>query len=84
MSNLILFATDGCHLCEQAQQLIFSVLGRTVAEVDIADRPDLLDRYAVRIPVLRRVDSGEELDWPFAAADVSALAGNLPFESSGF
>ena len=73
MSNLILFATDSCHLCEQAQRLIYSALGQTVTEVDIADRPDLLDRYAVRIPVLRRVDSGEELDWPFVAADILAL-----------
>ena len=76
MSNLILFSTEGCHLCEQAQRLIYSVLGQTVPEVDIADRPDLLDHYAVRIPVLHRMDSGEELDWPFAAADVLALAEN--------
>ena len=76
MSNLILFATAGCHLCEQAQRIICSALGQTVAEVDIADRSDLLDCYAVRIPVLRRVDSGEELDWPFAIADVLALVGH--------
>ena len=76
MSNLILFATDGCHLCDQAQRLIYSALGRTVAEIDIAERAELLDRYAVRIPVLKRVDSGEELDWPFVAAEVLALAGD--------
>ena len=76
MSNLILYATAGCHLCEQAQCLISNTLGKTVAAVDIADRPDLLDRYAVRIPVLRRVDSGKELDWPFAAADILALTGD--------
>ena len=73
MSDLILFATEGCHLCEQAQRSIYKALGKTVAEIDIADRPDLMDRYAIRIPVLRRVDSGEELDWPFAAVDVLAL-----------
>ncbi|MGB5062546.1 MAG: glutaredoxin family protein, partial [Candidatus Competibacter sp.] len=36
-----------------------------------------LERYGVRIPVLRRLDTGNELDWPFDAAGVRCLLGNL-------
>ena len=39
----------------------------------IADDAELLEQYGVRIPVLRRVDTGEELDWPFDAAAVRRL-----------
>lgn len=61
---LMLYMTEGCHLCEQAQTEIIRALGEPAHEVDIADDSALLERYEVRIPVLRRAD-GEELGWPF-------------------
>lgn len=33
--------------------------------VDIAQSEELVERYGTRIPVLRRNDTGAELDWPF-------------------
>ena len=33
--------------------------------VDIAQSEALVERYGTRIPVLRRNDTGAELDWPF-------------------
>ena len=33
--------------------------------VDIAQSEELVGRYGTRIPVLRRNDTGAELDWPF-------------------
>lgn len=33
--------------------------------IDIASADDKFDRYALRIPVLRRTDNGAELNWPF-------------------
>ena len=45
----------------------------TFRSVEIADDEDLLERYGVRIPVLRRLDTGEELDWPFDVAAVRRL-----------
>ena len=33
--------------------------------VDISEDAQLMERYGIRIPVLRRAD-GEELNWPFA------------------
>lgn len=70
---LILYVTSGCHLCEQAQRLIGSVLGFAVTEVDIVEDDSLLARYGERIPVLRRIDTGAEIDWPFNAQQVQQL-----------
>ena len=33
--------------------------------VDIAQSEELVERFGTRIPVLRRSDTGQELDWPF-------------------
>ncbi|KAB2936348.1 MAG: glutaredoxin family protein [Candidatus Contendobacter sp.] len=70
---LALYATGGCHLCEQADTLIRAVATVAFRTVEIADDEDLLERYGVRIPVLRRLDTGEELNWPFDAAAVRRL-----------
>ncbi len=43
--------------------------GLLVELVDIAESEVLSERYGLRIPVLRRIDTGEELDWPFDDAD---------------
>jgi|TARA_A200000159_G_scaffold71822_1_gene66681 hypothetical protein len=39
--------------------------------IDISSDPLLVEKYGVRIPVLRHFDLGEELGWPF---DEDALA----------
>ena len=39
--------------------------GLLVELVDITEPDDLTEAYGLRIPVLRRVDTGAELDWPF-------------------
>jgi len=73
VSQLVMYSTLGCHLCEQAQRVVVAALGHTVAERDIVDDPQWLTRYEVRIPVLQRLDNGAELDWPFDAEGVRAL-----------
>lgn len=65
--TLWLYATSACHLCEQAEALL-QRLGWSVETVEIADDEALLERYGTRIPVLRHVQTGRELDWPFDAA----------------
>jgi hypothetical protein len=77
MNQLLLYVTDSCHLCEQAQQVIVTALGRPVAEVDIITDDELLERYGVRIPVLRELSSGAELDWPFGHDQVVAFTENF-------
>ncbi len=68
--GLVLYGTLGCHLCEQAETLIQSVTDAGVSVVEIADDSELLERYAVRIPVIKRTDTGVELGWPFDAAAI--------------
>ncbi|TLX59237.1 glutaredoxin family protein [Stutzerimonas nosocomialis] len=67
-----LFGTLGCHLCEQAEAILLPLVehGLMVELLDIAEQERWMDDYALRIPVLRRVDSGAELDWPFEAEQV--------------
>ncbi len=71
--GLVLYTTSGCHLCERAEILIREASNLKVRLLEIADDDALLERYGVRIPVLRRLDTGEELDWPFDVAAVQRL-----------
>ncbi|MCP1446817.1 hypothetical protein J3D54_005949 [Pseudomonas sp. GGS8] len=70
-----LFGTVGCHLCEVAEALLMSFVenGLLVELVDIAENEDWVEDYGLRIPVLRRLDNGAELDWPFDADQVVAF-----------
>jgi glutaredoxin len=64
MLTLILYTTDGCHLCEEAKALLLAAATRCsvrIEEVDIADDDRLLQRYGVHIPVIARQDNGREL-----------------------
>ena len=73
--NCELFGTLGCHLCEEAEQVLqpFVAQGLVVELLDIIDSPEWLERYSLSIPVLRRVDTGQELHWPFAQQAVLQL-----------
>lgn len=70
-----LFGTLGCHLCEFAEAQIMPLVehGLMVELVDIADSQALFDAYGLSIPVLRRVDTGAELGWPFDTEQVVAF-----------
>ena len=78
MSELILYGTSGCHLCEEAEALLDCCL-RTANSptgfetVDIATDPELVESYGLLIPVLRNVESGIELNWPFGPEDIRKL-----------
>lgn len=67
-----LFSTPGCHLCEIAEAYLLPLIehGLMVELVDIAESERLSDAYGLRIPVLRRADTGAELDWPFSTGQV--------------
>ena len=71
MKILTLYSTLGCHLCEEAldiiQPLIESVSnsGFVIDEVDIADSDKLVELYGIRIPVVKRSDTQDEIGWPF-------------------
>ncbi|OIQ88402.1 hypothetical protein GALL_296930 [mine drainage metagenome] len=64
---LILYGTEGCHLCHEAQSLL-QQLALVWHDVDIIDDDRLLETYGTRIPVLHL--HGKELGWPFQRQDV--------------
>ncbi len=65
--KLTLFTGPQCHLCDLAVDVINSLDGSTltVEKVNIRDNTEYYHLYAVRIPVLRREDTQQELGWPF-------------------
>jgi glutaredoxin-like protein DUF836 len=67
-----LLMTLGCHLCDDAEQIVRRALPTVVVEhVDIAESDEGIERYGTRIPVLRI--NGKELDWPFSLLDVRSV-----------
>lgn len=65
MTGLILFGTEGCHLCEEAEGLVVQA-GLKAEKRDIMDDEDWQQLYGIRIPVLLNQASGRELGWPFS------------------
>lgn len=66
--RLVLYHTAHCHLCEEAAAMCAAVLNPDyfeVYQVDIVDSDVLVERYGVRIPVLRDDALDAELGWPF-------------------
>jgi len=76
MRTIILFTTKGCHLCENAEKLL-STLMQThdliLESVDISDSESLVERYGILIPVIKDKKTEKELHWPFEADDVISL-----------
>ena len=66
MKTLTLYSTVGCHLCEQALELVQPMVAERyrVKIIDIAETDELIACYGVRIPVIAR-DDGLEIGWPF-------------------
>ncbi len=81
MLYLDLMTTAGCHLCDEAVAVLQQVLRAGEAEVDLVDivyDPQLMERYAVRIPVLVDRKGGRELGWPFNAQQLRQFLEALP------
>lgn len=76
MTTLILFTTAGCHLCDQAE-VILNAMNVQIDKVEIGDDDDLVDRYGIRIPVLKFTDNSE-LNWPFEQHDIITRIQQLP------
>lgn len=84
VTTLTLFGTSACHLCELCVALVTPVMSDRIVlqEADITDTPELLERYQLRIPVLRREDTGAELDWPFDIIQLLDWLADLNYEES--
>ncbi|MDP9330064.1 MAG: glutaredoxin family protein [Actinomycetota bacterium] len=62
--HVVLYARDGCHLCDVARETILAERSRTpfdFDEVDIRGDDDLELEYGIRIPVVE-VDGEERFE----------------------
>lgn len=74
---MILYERVGCHLCEEARELLDEMIGmRRYARVDIDGDDDLVLRYGFRIPVIA-LDRVDRLEAPITRDEVRALATEL-------
>lgn len=82
MSVILLYTTSGCHLCEQAEQMLQTLAdlnNLTWRAVEISEKAALVDRYGLRIPVIGVEGCPAELGWPFdETALIEFLSANLP------
>ena len=77
MADFILFGTAGCHLCEEAEQLLADA-GLAFSTRDIIDDEQWLARYGLLIPVLLHTASGKQLNWPFDRLQLESFAASEP------
>lgn len=74
IKQLVLYSTSNCHLCETAEALlVYQNHKLTLKIIEIAEDEKLLEQYGTRIPVLKRLDTATELDWPFDATKINAF-----------
>lgn len=71
----LLLGTVGCHLCEQANELVAKArldIPKVfeLKEIDIAEQTAWQTKYAIKIPVLLHIASGRDLCWPFSQQDL--------------
>lgn len=74
--NLELYSTSHCHLCDQAESLLLKLNTAYQFEyqlIDIVDDANLYSRYQFKIPVLKRLDTGNEICWPFDESAIKSL-----------
>ncbi len=73
MTELILYSTSHCHLCEQAEALLTQLAGSLQLQwqtIEIANDDGLLFAYGTRIPVIKIKDKSADLGWPFTAKEL--------------
>ena len=73
MSTLFLYTTEGCHLCEKAEEILLPLANEfhfKIEKVEISDDGYLVDIYGTRIPVIKMDAEPEDLGWPFDRHDV--------------
>jgi glutaredoxin len=64
MTRVTLYGKPGCHLCEEAKEVVDAVRAERpfeLEEVDITRDPELESRYRERIPVVA-IDGHEVLE----------------------
>lgn len=69
-----LFTTAGCHLCDLAEAILLTIPSQydlEITQIEIGDSDELVERYGIRIPVVRFSDESE-IGWPFQQNDIES------------
>jgi hypothetical protein len=72
----VLYGTSGCHLCEEAEAIVSRAIKNhniIYLNKDIVEDDDLLNQYALTIPVFSCQETREELNWPFTEEAINAF-----------
>lgn len=72
----ILYGTSGCHLCDEAESIISTAIKNhpiIYIKQDIIEEDNLLNQYALTIPVFKCQATQQELNWPFTEEAVKAF-----------
>jgi hypothetical protein len=81
--HLLLLGSAGCHLCEQAEELINICLPNipelTIEIIDIAEQEHWQEGYATRIPVLHHPETKKDLGWPFTQTQIVQFVNELRY-----
>ena len=77
--KILLFGTTGCHLCEEAEVIIAACDKKKseIEYIDIAEKEQWQDKYAIRIPILYHPETEKELGWPFTQIQVQNFINEL-------
>jgi glutaredoxin len=73
--SVVLYSRSGCHLCDEARDVIVSVRARepfAFREIDIETDDDLLREYGIRVPVVT-VDGEERFEIAVDRGELEAL-----------
>lgn len=80
MNKLVLYTTEGCHLCEHAEVLLQEFASSSanafdyrLDAIDISTDEGLVELYGIRIPVVRNLTTEKEVAWPFSVEDLLTL-----------
>lgn len=72
--SVVMYSRPGCHLCDQAREVIESVRSRVpfrFSEIDIDASDELTREYGIKIPVIA-VDGEDRWEYRVDAADLEA------------
>ena len=72
MTKYAFYTTEGCHLCEQAWELVIAQhLVSEMTQVEIIHDEDDIARYGIRIPVIKNKVTNKEIGWPFDTEELA-------------
>jgi len=87
MSQVLFYTTVGCHLCDEATQMLEQVCrvfpGMSWTAVEISVDAALVDKYGLRIPVIRLEGCAAELGWPFDQATLASFLASQMISPAG-